>query len=410
MEEGLCKLNSVKDFALGSEVVNQLLSGSDSSHKEERLSVEMDETELSGVDEVDDVQADLLDFEAISPVAVGDGVSDPELVRMSSYAFEEGQEECDLTTTSNLCKAAVSKSVGIQCDVINELTECDVIYKDTSQCCNRFDMPAESPVLNVVNDASIELNQMNEKGVQDIAEVDKVQVNEKGRDTTSWKLENLQSGSTINLVQENALVFHDETERLDVREQVLISKDMSDKGRKELDDARLNVLRDSVSVTPLDTQIAVSSELMQERAAKEMNDKGSRKPNFRVDTVRPVASGESVLSEKDATDLSSLPSPLSQLLNYRSGSAFTFLNVQDHFPDVGDCLMHEEEKVFHIQPSYLSPDSNLETLLAPGESWGSQEEPMFQSSGRKVEENTGRLRSLLTCGASEFGSRFVLML
>lgn len=403
-DAGLRKLNRVNEVALSTEVVNPTLTECDACSNEERLSMEMEETGLSALDEVDEVQAVILNFEDVIPtVAMGDAFSELEHVRVNNDTIEEGLGECDRATADSSCDAAASKPVGKQCELmqgtaINELKKETPQYSDRSDVTEGFGC---APVVNIVNDASGELNhiveEMNEEGTQDSAEVDdKVQA-DLCWNTAPGKSENLRSDDNANVVHEITpkgavvdLPFHTETDTHNVLEQ----KDMRDKGLKDLNGVDGARLWDSVSTISLETQIADSSELMQERIVKEMSDNGLRKPNVKVDEVQPEAGRESVSSEKDITDISGLPSPLSQLLDYRNGSAFTFLNVQDHFPDVGDCLLHDEEKVCHIQTGYLSQETNLKSLLAPGESWYSQEEQVSQSSGGK-KSDTGRSKVIV---------------
>lgn len=248
-----------------------------------------------------------------------------------------------------------------------------------------------TPVVNMVDDASGELNQivkeMNGKDFQDSSEVDKVQA-AFCWEIATWNSEYLKSDNIVNKITPRSAVddplFHDESDKLDVHEQEVICKVVYDKGVKDwngVDCARPNALWDSVSALPLDTQIAANSDLTQEIFAKEMKVNGLRKPNIKVDLVQPEAGGDLMLSEKETTDISGLPSPLSQLPEYRNGSAFTFLNVQDHLPDVGDCLLHDDEEICYIKPGYLSQEIDLRALSTPCDSWCLQIELISQING-----------------------------
>lgn len=76
--------------------------------------MENEETELSVVDKVDEVQAVILDFETVNPrVAVRDTFGELKHVIVNNDTIEERVVECHRVTRDSSCKTAASKSVGI---------------------------------------------------------------------------------------------------------------------------------------------------------------------------------------------------------------------------------------------------------------------------------------------------------
>ena len=387
-DEGLCILNNFKEVALSTEVANPTVPESDSFSEDERLNMEIEETGLSALDSMDEMQAVILDFEAINPiVVVRDAYSELEPARMNNDMREEEPEECGRATQVQMdssCNDVASRPITVLSNVFDELKE-EMIFKDVkkerpeySNISHFVQSSGNAGVVNIDNDASSELNQILEQirsrqtsRLKLIADVDKVQgdTGDTCWDTATGKSGNLQSDDKVNVVHENPPTM------------LTLNR---------VDDVRSNTSWNVLSEIQQDTQFAAFSNLKQDRVVKEMKDNGLWKLNVKDDELQLEAGGESVPSEKDTTDISGLPSPLSQLLDYRHGSAFTFLNAQDDFPDIGECLLHDEEKicvlgrkVSETKLAFSSLETNLKSLLIPGESWCSQEERTSQGSGEK---------------------------
>ncbi|KAG0618641.1 hypothetical protein M758_4G080800 [Ceratodon purpureus] len=368
MEDGgLCLVNNVREVAQSTESVKPVVPESGACSEDEPLDMEMEETDLSALDsmdEMDEIQAVMLDFEAVDPVlVVRDPLSELKHVEIHQDMSEEEPEECGRATqveeepeacgratqveeepeacgraiqveeelegcsgaaqaqVDSPCNVAASELITVQSDTLDELMQemrVEDVKEETPEYSDESVIVESSrytAVANVEDDASSELNQILEEirsrqssRLKLIANVDKFDGG-MSWDPANGKSGNLQSDDKVNLVRETSLT----TLTLN-----------------EVDDVRPSMPWNVVSEIHLDTQVAASNVVKQDRFTKEMNDNSSRKSNeFQLEAGR-----ESVVSEKSTTDhTSGLPSPLSQLLDYRHGSAFTFLNVQDDFPE-----------------------------------------------------------------------------